>query len=742
MVDPELEQPQRVIGRYALHGKLAAGSMATVHFGRLLGPAGFSRTVAIKRLHPHFAKDPEFVAMFLDEARLAARIQHPNVVATLDVVAKGEELFLVMDYVRGESLARLLRASRIQKIDVPVAVIASIVTGLLHGLHAAHEAKNEHGEPLSVVHRAVSPQNVLVGVDGVARVIDFGVAKAAARVQVTRDGQMKGRLSYMAPEQLENHGVDRRTDIFAAGVVLWEALTGRRLFDADDPDEVLRMIVADEVPPPSAVVPSVTREIDAIVLKALSHDPRARFQTAREFAIALEKASHLASPREVGEWVEVVAGDILVHRERQVAELESNSPTAEPAIFKDDSRPAFMKTLDDRTPVPERRAGSPAGEWDEAPTGVFEPGKGAAELLAARARSLAGRSAGKPPLPSASRPPLPGARAATPAPAEAGSRPPASSKGGKRTLVGGVSVLPVQIFDNADKTQVKDPRPLRGSSGPGAPASAAFDDEQETTTVYDSHVEVAAGSHRGAQLASEEEATAVFDKIEPPPVSNVENLITEVGLDGRTTLPPRKQNPATAKAAVGQDGVATIIVQERPVSAPPPASVQIANIQKRADFWSSPVARVGLIAMLVGLAATLGLLLGKSRARPPAAPAAVELPREEPRVPVLAEAPAAATEERPTAARPPAAAAEPKEPAATVEEAPEPARVESSHKASKTSTARSRAAATWKPPAPAKAAPPVPAPAPATATAAPRPSPAPAKPIYEESLDLNPYAGK
>jgi len=326
------DQPVRVIGRYALYGKLASGGMATVHFGRLLGPAGFSRTVAIKRLHPQFAKDPEFVAMFLDEARLAARIQHPNVVATVDVVAMQEELFLVMDYIRGESFSRLMRASRKRQIDVSLGVIVSIISGMLHGLHAAHEARDERGQPLSVVHRDVSPQNVLVGVDGIARVLDFGVAKAAARIQITRDGQMKGKLSYMAPEQLQGKVVDRRTDIFAAGIVLWEALTGRRLFDAEEASEVLRMIVSEEIPPPSAVVPSIARSVDDIVMRALSRDASVRYQTAREFAIALEDAVPLASPREVGEWVELVAGDTLLNREQAVAEIEAVSSVSEVSL--------------------------------------------------------------------------------------------------------------------------------------------------------------------------------------------------------------------------------------------------------------------------------------------------------------------------------------------------------------------------------------------------------------------------
>src|SRR6478736_1694730 len=183
--------PSRVAGRYALYGEIAAGGMATVHIGRLLGPVGFARTVAIKRLHPHYAKDPEFVSMFLDEARLAARIRHPNVVPTLDVVALDGELFLVMEYVQGESFARLVREARRARLDVPPEVISAIVVGALNGLHAAHEATSERGEPLNIVHRDVTPQNILVGSDGVARLLDFGVAKAAGSLHATtRDGQI------------------------------------------------------------------------------------------------------------------------------------------------------------------------------------------------------------------------------------------------------------------------------------------------------------------------------------------------------------------------------------------------------------------------------------------------------------------------------------------------------------------------------------------------------------------------
>src|SRR5438094_9657465 len=202
---------ERVVGRYALYGEIAAGGMATVHLGRLIGQVGFSRTVAIKRLHAQYAKDPEFVSMFLDEARLAARIRHPNVVATLDVVALRGELFLVMEFVQGESLSRLVRHARETRGSMPVPIVGAVMSGVLQGLHAAHEARNERGEPLDVVHRDVSPQNVLVGVDGVARVLDFGVAKAIGRLQTTRDGQIKGKTAYMSPVHIERREVECRT---------------------------------------------------------------------------------------------------------------------------------------------------------------------------------------------------------------------------------------------------------------------------------------------------------------------------------------------------------------------------------------------------------------------------------------------------------------------------------------------------------------------------------------------------
>ena len=318
----------RVVGRYVLGGELAAGGMATVFWGRLAGSAGFTRTVAVKRLHPQYAKDPEFAAMFLDEARLASRIRHGNVVATLDVVSDDGELFLVMEYVHGESLAKLLRAASERGERLPHDVAAAIVVGVLQGLDAAHEATSEDGAPLAVVHRDVSPQNVLVGADGIARVLDFGVAKAAWRAHTTRDGTVKGKLAYMAPEQLRGEPVDRRVDVFSSAILLWELLTGTRLFGGEEPQVYVQRILGGDVAPPSQSAPDVPPALDAVVMKGLALDRNERFATAREMARALEAACAPASARVVAEWVASVASVTLAERRELLAALERRATNA------------------------------------------------------------------------------------------------------------------------------------------------------------------------------------------------------------------------------------------------------------------------------------------------------------------------------------------------------------------------------------------------------------------------------
>ena len=325
-------EPTQVVGRYAVYGEIASGGMATIHLGRLLGPVGFSRTVAIKRLHPQYTKDEEFVAMFLDEARLAARIQSPNVVQTMDVVSEGETLFLVMEYIQGESFSRLWRAATQEGGQIGLGIVSAVVGGMLHGLHAVHEATDEHGEPLGIVHRDVSPQNVIVGIDGTPRVLDFGVAKAAGRLQQTREGQLKGKLQYMAPEQLTGKTVARTIDIYAAAIVLWEALTGTRLYDGENDARIFQRVFEADAPPPSHLVPDVPPELDAVVMKGLQKDPAKRYQTAREFALALEAVVRSAPATEVGAWCERLAKVALEKRATAVHDLESSSAVKVPPI--------------------------------------------------------------------------------------------------------------------------------------------------------------------------------------------------------------------------------------------------------------------------------------------------------------------------------------------------------------------------------------------------------------------------
>jgi serine/threonine-protein kinase len=322
----------RILDRYAIYGEIASGGMATVHYGRLLGSVGFSRTVAIKRLHPQYAKDPDFVAMFLDEARLAGRIRHPNVVQTLDIVASGDELFLVMDYVHGESLSRVTRMAE----RVPLSIALRIASDSLQGLHAAHEARDEQGKPLHIVHRDVSPHNILLGIDGVARLVDFGVAKATGRSHTTREGQLKGKLGYMAPEQLMGASatVTRQCDVHAFAVVFWEMLTGRRLFLGDTEADTVGLVVRHNVPPVSATVPGIPPALDAVIARGLAPEVENRYATAREMCQALDECGVMSTTMTVADWVQHTVGDSLAQRARIIQAIEADRKPSVPDVLE------------------------------------------------------------------------------------------------------------------------------------------------------------------------------------------------------------------------------------------------------------------------------------------------------------------------------------------------------------------------------------------------------------------------
>jgi len=325
--------------------------MATVYLGNKAGVAGFERLVAIKRCHPHLSDDEEFVTMFLDEARLAARIHHPNVVATLDVDCT-DAPYLVMDYVEGDSLGSLLRRAGKQKSRLPVGVVVRVMIDALLGLHAAHELRDLDGDLLNLVHRDVSPQNILVGVDGVSRITDFGIAFAAARSTVTQAGRIKGKFSYMAPEQVKGGEATRRIDVFGAGIVLWEALAGRPLFRRQDDAATINAVLNQAVVPPSSISEDVPPALDAIVLKALERDPARRFQTAAEMAEALEQLGlSNATSRSVAAYVERAVGPMLAERRSLVRDLLEQGQAGDAPGSDVHTRPP--RVADSKTPLSE-----------------------------------------------------------------------------------------------------------------------------------------------------------------------------------------------------------------------------------------------------------------------------------------------------------------------------------------------------------------------------------------------------
>ncbi|MEZ4254644.1 MAG: serine/threonine-protein kinase [Polyangiales bacterium] len=314
---------------YELLLKIASGGMATVYVGRAVDAAPnaelvTAKHVAIKVCHRHLLEDADFRRMFLNEAALAARIRHPNVVPTLDV-GEGNALFLVMAYVEGDRVSTLSRAAAKGGHRFPVDVAVRVLLDALAGLHEAHELKGEDGSPLHIVHRDASPQNIIVGVDGVARILDFGVAKILAQPGTTKEGNIKGKLGYMPPEQLHYRKVGRFTDVYAAGVVLWEMLAGRRLFKGDTEGETVALVLRGAVPALGEFRPDVSAELEAVIRRAVHRDQRERFPSAREFALALEACgAPVATHEEVAMYVQRMVGTTLERRRAALAELELN----------------------------------------------------------------------------------------------------------------------------------------------------------------------------------------------------------------------------------------------------------------------------------------------------------------------------------------------------------------------------------------------------------------------------------
>ncbi|MBC8072862.1 MAG: protein kinase, partial [Deltaproteobacteria bacterium] len=273
------------MGRYELLHRLAVGGMAELYVARHSGIQGFERTVVVKRILPHLVEDPEFISMFLDEARIAASLDHPNIAQVTDIDHEHGDYFLTMEYVHGKNLREVLRQA---PQGLPLGMALAVVIGVTAGLHHAHEALGSDGRPLGLVHRDVSPSNVMIAFSGAVKLTDFGIAKAAARTSKTLAGRIKGKVGYMSPEQCRGEQVDRRSDIFSLGILAYETLTGARAFYAPNEFAAMARIVRCDYTRPSELVPGFPLELERIIARALQKEPDDRYATAEQMQLELE----------------------------------------------------------------------------------------------------------------------------------------------------------------------------------------------------------------------------------------------------------------------------------------------------------------------------------------------------------------------------------------------------------------------------------------------------------------------
>jgi serine/threonine-protein kinase len=272
----------QTLGRYTLVEQLALGGMAEIWLAHLAGPEGFEKAVVIKKIRPHLAKQKNFLKMFLNEARLAAQLNHPNIVQIYEFGNPKEQHYIAMEYIFGRDLSEIVPKARAADIPFPTEYAIKIIAQVCEGLYYAHTKTDKQGQPLKIIHRDISPQNVLVSFDGHVKILDFGIAKAANQYEQTQQGILKGKVSYMAPEQILGHPFDNRVDIFSLGAVFYELITGYKLFSGDNEISILRSITEGAIYPPSYFNEDVPTELEDIIMKALAKEPDERYQNAWE----------------------------------------------------------------------------------------------------------------------------------------------------------------------------------------------------------------------------------------------------------------------------------------------------------------------------------------------------------------------------------------------------------------------------------------------------------------------------
>ena len=495
------------LGRYETLSKIASGGMATVYLGRVRGEGGFERLVALKLMHPHIANDPDFVAMFLDEARLAARIRHPNVVSTIDIQKTEDSLFIVMDYVDGPTLQEIRKHLKTKSEQIPLGVTVRIFVDILNGLQEAHDLENAQGSPLNLVHRDVSPHNILIGTDGVAKLTDFGVAKAEARISSTRGGQLKGKIAYMPPEQILTEPVSRRADVYSAGVCLWEALVGKRLFRAANDGALVHMILEGQSQPPSKYVDDVPEAIEAVVMRAVSRRAEQRFAEALDMADAIEDAARDAGiriprAREVGGFIKEVKESMAESPVSEQSLTPASSPGSQPSGASDSGGVSQPSMPSIGTGPSHPRASDPDG-----PPPIPDIGSDMnMPQLASRSTSAGARPAPPPPArpqhdsptgnPSLSPvgrrpPPPPTSQPGSSRPSQPRLSPPRASQPAASSRSGGI--VPRMSY----------------------PRSDSLDDE--ATTVMPRELQDAIHSSAPSQVTSPTKTEATYSPLQPPP---------------------------------------------------------------------------------------------------------------------------------------------------------------------------------------------------------------------------------
>lgn len=387
-----VESVPTAIGKYRLLAELGHGGMARVFLAVAHGPSGFSKLVVLKMIRVHLADDPDTLQMFLDEARLAGRLNHPNVVHTLEVVEEDGRYLMVMEYLEGQSLSSILRRARHDKAAVPLHLHLRALYDALQGLHYAHELKDFDGTPLNLIHRDVSPQNIFVTYDGQVKMLDFGIAKAITSSSETKAGVIKGKIAYMAPEQFLGEKLDRRVDIYAVGAVLWQAATGQRLWRGVPDGQVIHRVIRGEIPAPSSLNADVHPELERVAMKALSRDRDERYPSCTELQedleALIEELGGKVTGRDVGSHIAEMFADV---RQEIAATIEgqlSKAQSYDTQAFDRTAIPAILSTTNPGGVLSPESSGSHKRPSLSSGLKVISPGGSSdSEIISASTRS-------------------------------------------------------------------------------------------------------------------------------------------------------------------------------------------------------------------------------------------------------------------------------------------------------------------------------------------------------------------